>query len=325
MRQPVRIPHDEALELYATMARIRFFEEKILQLCGQNRVPGITQLCIGQEAVAAGSVSPLRHDDFVLATYRGHGHAIAKGSPLHPLMAEVLGRQTGCCKGKGGPMHLTDIQVGNPGLHPIVGAQIPIGCGVALAMKRLQTDRVCLVDFGDGAVQTGIFHESLNLASLWKLPVVFTCSNNLYAVSVPHSAASPVSDVADRAAGYAVPSEIVDGQDVFAVTAAVSHAVERARHGKGPTLIECKTYRFVGHSQFDPNDGEKYRSRKEIELWRRRDPLLIFRKKSILCKVSGSELDSLEAAAKNEVDEATKRALEDPWPAPHEAFTDIYA
>lgn len=324
-RVPPRGRPEDVLHLYATMARIRSFEEKVLQLCLQNKVPGITQLCIGQEAVAAGSVYPLRQDDYILASYRGHGHAIAKGTPLHPLMAEVLGRKTGCCKGKGGPMHLTDVSVGNPGLHPIVGAQLPIGCGVALAMKRLGTDRICLVDFGDGAAQAGIFHESLNLAALWKLPVVFVCSNNLYAVSVPFALASPVPNVADRASAYAMPSQIVDGQSVLAVWEAVGRAVARARRGEGPTLIECKTYRLVGHSQFDSNEGEKYRSRKEIDAWRRRDPLVVLREEVPHHLALHAQFDDLDTAAKRAAEEAAELALQDPWPEPVEAFEDVYA
>jgi len=313
------------LTLYTLMSRIRAFEQKVQELCRQNKVPGISQLCIGQEAVAAGSVSPLRRDDYVLATYRGHGHAIAKGSPMYPLLAEVLGRKTGCCHGKGGPMHLTDVSVGNPGLHPIVGAQIPIGCGVAMGMKRTGKDSVCLVDFGDGAVQAGVFHEGLNLAALWKLPVVFTCSNNLYGVSVPFHKVSPVADVAQRGAAYAMSGEVVDGQDVIAVEAAVANAVARARQGEGPSLIECKTYRYVGHSQFDPNDGEKYRSRQEIEEWSRRDPLLIFRQRVDEHRLNAHQLDEVEAKARIEAEEAAQRALADPFPEISEAFTDIYA
>lgn len=315
----------DALSLYAIMARVRGFEEKVLDLCRLNKVPGITQLCIGQEAIAAGAVLPLRKDDYVLATYRGHGHAIAKGTPLYPLMAEILGRKTGCCKGKGGPMHLTDVSVGNPGLHPIVGAQIPIGCGVGMAMKRLGRDSICLVDFGEGAAQTGIFHESLNLAALWKLPVVFTCSNNLYAVSVSFSKASSVPDVATRAIAYGMPYEIVDGQDVSQVYETVCRGVTRAREGNGPILIECKTYRFSGHSQFDANEGDRYRSRIEIESWKRRDPLQVFRKRAAQYGLSVGDLDAQDQMAKAEVEDATQRALNDPLPEAAEAFEDIYA
>jgi TPP-dependent pyruvate/acetoin dehydrogenase alpha subunit len=307
------------------MSRIRAFEEKVLELCRQNKVSGITQLCIGQEAVAAGAVSALTPEDYVLATYRGHGQAIAKGSPMYPLMAEVLGRNTGCCKGKGGPMHLTDITVGNPGLHPIVGAHIPIGCGVAMAMKRTGKNTVCLVDFGEGAAQAGIFHEALNLAAIWKLPVVFTCSNNLYAVSVPFQKVSPVPNVADRAAAYAMPAKVVDGQDVFSVQAAVREAVQLARVGKGPSLIECRTYRFVGHSQFDPNEGEKYRDRQEIEEWMRRDPLQVFRKGVRRHGLTPEQLDAVDEDAKREAEDAAQRALADPFPSIELAYTDIYA
>jgi TPP-dependent pyruvate/acetoin dehydrogenase alpha subunit len=216
--------------------------------------------------------------------------------------------------------------LGNPGLHPIVGAQIQIGCGVALGMKRTGTDSVCLVDFGDGAAQTGIFHEGLNLAALWKLPVVFTCSNNLYGVSVPFHKVSPVANVAQRACAYDMPSQVVDGQDVLAVQAAVAVAVKRARSGAGPSLIECKTYRYVGHSQFDPNVGEKYRTRQEIEEWCQRDPLIVFRQnRAAKYGIAAKQLDSLEAEAQSEAGEAARQALADPFPESEDAYTDIYS
>ncbi len=315
----------QGLELYRLMVLVRKFEDKVLDLCRRNLVPGIAQLCQGQEATVVGTVFPLKATDYVCPTYRGHGHSIVKGTPLLPLMAEILGRATGCCKGKGGPMHLTDISVGNPGEQPVVGAHLPIACGLAFAAKRKGTNQVCLVDFGEGAVQAGIFHESLNLAALWKLPVVFVCENNEYAVSVPFRQVSPVPRVADRAAAYGMPACQVDGMNVFAVLEATTRALERARQGEGPTLLDCTTYRLVGHSQFDTNDGLKYRSQEELEYWRQRDPIAQHRQVLEKLGVASGRLDQIDEAARQEVEKAAEEALQAPWPQVEDAFSDLFA
>ena len=312
------------LKLYFWMHRIRVFEDALLALQQSGRVPGLAQLCQGQEASVVGSVYPLRQTDWMLATYRGHGHAIAKGTPLRPLMAEMLGKATGCCKGKGGPMHLTDMTVRNPGIHPIVGAHLPIAVGIGMSCSRLEPGSVCLVDFGDGAAQCGTFHESLNLASLWKLPVIFVCENNQYAVSVPFHQASATRTVAERAAAYAMPGVLVDGMDVLAVLQASQDAVERARRGEGPTLIECSTYRFVGHSQHDPDNGLKYRTAEELESWRRRDPVVTFRVALMECGVTGEAIKEQESSDRADVEDAVQFALDSPFPELEEAYRDVY-
>lgn len=315
----------EALELHRWMLRVREFENVVSSWCQKQIVPGISHQCVGQEASAVGSVYPLRREDKILVSYRGHGHSIVKGTPLAPLFAEILGRSGGCCKGKGGPMHLTDVSVGNLGENPIVGAHLSIACGVAYALKRRGTDLICLCDFGEGSVQIGTFHETLNLAAIWKLPVVFVCENNQYAISVPFSAASPVERVVDRAPAYNLPGVRVDGNDVRAVVGAVRKAAERARLGQGPTLIECVTYRYAGHSQFD--DGSSYRRREEVEEWRtQRDPITRFR--VVLreeFRVSEETLTRLEREVKDEVDHAAQEALASPAPEPGAASEDIFS
>jgi len=313
-----------AIELYSLMHRIRLFEDALLELQLAGKVPGLAQLCQGQEAAVAGSVYSLRRTDWMIATYRGHGHAIAKGSPMRPLMAEMLGKATGCCKGKGGPMHLTDMAVRNPGLHPVVGAHLPIAVGIGMSCRKLEPGSVCLVDFGDGAAQCGTFHESLNMAALWKLPVVFVCENNLYAVSVPISEASASATIAQRAAAYSMPGVRVDGMDVLAVLEASEQAIGRARRGEGPSLIECVCYRYVGHSQHDPDSGLKYRSREEIEAWKQRDPIVTFRARLAEFGVASESVEDLETRNRAEVDDAAQFALDSPYPDFEEAFTDVY-
>jgi len=312
------------LELYSWMHRIRVFEDALLALQQAGKVPGLAQLCQGQEASVVGSVYPLRPTDWMLATYRGHGHAIAKGTSLWPLMAEMLGKATGCCKGKGGPMHLTDMAVRNPGIHPVVGAHLPIAVGIGMSCRRLEPGSVCLVDFGDGAAQCGTFHESLNLASLWKLPVIFVCENNHYAVSVPFHEASATRTVAERAIAYAMPGVLVDGMDVIAVLQASQDAVERARRGEGPTLIECSTYRFVGHSQHDPDNGLKYRTQEELESWRRRDPIVTFRAELVERGVPDETIKQRESSDRADVEDAVQFAMDSPSPEPEEAYRDVY-
>ena len=306
------------------MHRIRLFEDALLELQLAGKVPGLAQLCQGQEAAVAGSVYSLRRTDWMIATYRGHGHAIAKGSPMRPLMAEMLGKATGCCKGKGGPMHLTDMAVRNPGLHPVVGAHLPIAVGIGMSCRKLEPGSVCLVDFGDGAAQCGTFHESLNMAALWKLPVVFVCENNLYAVSVPISEASASATIAQRAAAYSMPGVRVDGMDVLAVLEASEQAIGRARRGEGPSLIECVCYRYVGHSKHDPDSGLKYRSREEIEAWKQRDPIVTFRARLAEFGVASESVEDLETRNRAEVDDAAQFALDSPYPDFEEAFTDVY-
>jgi pyruvate dehydrogenase E1 component alpha subunit len=312
----------ELLEMYSQMLTIRFFEEKVFELYGQNLVPGTIHLYAGEEAVAVGVCANLRRDDYITSTHRGHGHCIAKGAQLDKTMAEILGRKTGYCKGKGGSMHIADFSVGMLGATAVVGAGIPIASGAGLSIKLKGTDQVVACFFGDGASNQGTFHEGINLAAVWHLPVVFVCENNLYAMGTRQSNVMLVENVADRASGYGIPGVTVDGNDVLAVHEAAYTAVERARRGEGPTLLECKTYRLKGHSRYDP---AAYRPKDEVEEWLKKDAIARFQErlleKSIL---NDAEVRRIVQQAKNEVEKATKFALESPFPEAQEAIRDVY-
>ncbi len=305
-----------------TMLKIRYFEEKVFELLGKDLIKGASHLYAGEEAVAMGAVAAIREDDYIASTHRGHGHCLAKGGDLKKMMAELCGRATGYCKGRGGSMHIADVSKGNLGATGIVGSNIAVAAGAALSMKMQKMDKVVLCFFGDGASNTGGFHESLNMASVWKLPVVFICENNLYGMSVSVGRASAVSDIAVRATAYNMPGEIVDGMDILAVKGAVSKAVKRAREGKGPTLIECKTYRYYGHSRSDPR---AYRTRDEEKEWRKKDPIENFKKKLLEKKMmTEEEISGLEKRTQKEVDEAAEYALSSPWPSVDELMDDVY-
>ena len=260
-------------DLLRQMWLIRAFEEKAENLYAQGKIHGTMHLSIGMEASAVGAVAALRPDDYILSTHRGHGHGIAKGADLDRMMAEFMGKETGYCRGRGGSMHIADVAGGNLGANGVVAGGIPIAVGVGLSQKMQGTGRVCLSFFGDGAANSGPFHEALNMAAIWTLPVVFVCENNQYAMSYPASKAFAIPRISDRAAGYGMPGETVDGNDLNAVYAAVSRAVERARAGEGPSLVENVTYRWRGHSKSDAN---RYRSREEIEAWKEKDPIARF-------------------------------------------------
>ena len=314
---------EKLAELYRKMVEIRLFEEKVFELYGQNLVPGTIHLYVGEEAVAVGVCSTLGEGDYITSTHRGHGHCIAKGADLKRTMAEILGKKTGYCKGKGGSMHIADFNVGMLGATAVVGAGLPIAVGAGLSARLRKTDQVVACFFGDGASNQGTFHESLNMASTWKLPVIFVCENNLYAMGTRQSKAMNVESIADRAAAYGIHGRTVDGNNVLAVYEATCEAVERARRGEGPTLIECKTYRHKGHSRVDP---AKYRSKEEVQEWLRKDPVESFRehltREHLLAEM---ELESIEKEAAARVDDAVKFALESPYPAPEEALEDVYA
>ena len=260
-----------ALELYRVMRTIRAFEERAIQLFGENKMWGTIHSYAGEEAIAAGVCAHLRDDDWITSTHRGHGHCIAKGADLGKMFAELLGRETGYCRGRGGSMHIADTSKGNLGANGVVGGGIPIATGAALTSKTLGSDRVAVSFFGDGAANQGSFHESLNLAAIWKLPVVYVCENNQYAESLPTKKAFAVEDITVRASSYGIPGVRVDGCDVRAVHDAAGEAVRRARKGDGPTLLVAETYRHEGHYYGDPR---RYQSKEEIESWRTRyDPL----------------------------------------------------
>jgi len=310
-------------EMYRKMLEIRSFEEKVFELYGQNLVPGTIHLYAGEEAVAVGVCSCLRKDDYITSTHRGHGHCIAKGAELKRTMAEILGKKTGYCKGKGGSMHIADFAVGMLGATAVVGAGLPIAVGAALSAKLRKTDQVAACFFGEGASNQGTFHESINMASAWTLPVIFVCENNLYAMGTRQSRIMNLEDIADRAASYGIPGVKVDGNDVLAVFEASQKAVDRARRGDGPTLVECKTYRHKGHSRVDP---AKYRPKEEVEQWMARDPLRRFKETLLQNSLfSEAELRGVEEKVAVGIEEAVKFALQSPYPAPEEALEDVYA
>jgi pyruvate dehydrogenase E1 component alpha subunit len=313
----------KAVEIYHKMLEIRLFEEKVFELYGQNLVPGTIHLYAGEEAVAVGVCANLRRDDYVVSTHRGHGHCIAKGARLDKTMAEILGKKTGYCKGKGGSMHIADFGVGMLGATAVVGAGIPIATGAGLSIKLRGTDQTVACFFGDGASNQGTFHEGINMAAVWKLPVLFVCENNLYAMGTRQTRVMQIRDVADRAASYGIPGVSVDGNDVVAVYDAAQRAVERARRGEGPTLLECKTYRQKGHSRWDP---ATYRPKEEVAEWLERDPVRRFRKKLLEDRyLSEAEVAKMEKETADAVDAAVQFALDSPNPAAEEALEDVYA
>ncbi len=310
-------------EMYRKMLEIRLFEEKVFDLYGQNLVPGTIHLYAGEEAVAVGVCSNLNVDDYITSTHRGHGHCIAKGADLRRTMAEILGKKTGYCKGKGGSMHIADFAVGMLGATAVVGAGLPIAVGAGLSAKLRKTSQVVACFFGEGASNQGTFHESINMASVWALPVVFVCENNLYAMGTRQSRIMSIQNVADRAAAYGIPGVIVDGNDVLVVYEAARTAVERARAGKGPTLIECKTYRHKGHSRVDSG---KYRPKEEVEEWLGKDPLKRFRQAMLGNGIlTQTELEHVEKEVADEVTDAVKFALDSPYPEGKEALENVYA
>ncbi len=311
------------LGIYEQMLRIRRCEEQSLEMHAARQIPGNLHPYIGQEAVAAGACACLRRDDYIVSTHRGHGHVLAKGGTMKRLLAELLGKGTGYNKGKGGTLHVQSIEVGMLGTISLVGGGLPLGLGGGLAAKVKGTDQVTVVFFGDGASNQGTFHECLNMASLWRLPVVFVCENNLYAMSVAVGVSTSVQDIGSRASAYDMPGVTLDGNDAVAVYETVRSAVARARKGEGPTLIECKTYRQKGHYTADP---ERYRSAEEKEAWLKRDP--IDRLRNVLTEtgaLSGRKDKAIRDRVEKEVKEAAEFALSSPPPADEEALTDVFA
>ena len=322
-KMTLNLPKENLIKMYRKMLEIRFFEEKVFELYGQNLVPGTIHLYAGEEAVAVGVCNALSQDDYITSTHRGHGHCIAKGADLKRTMAEILGRETGYCKGKGGSMHIADFSIGMLGATAIVGAGLPIAVGAALSAKLRKTGQVVACFFGEGASNQGTFHESINMASAWKLPVIFVCENNLYAMGTRQSRIMNIENISDRAPSYGIPGVSVDGNDVLAVYETAQVATERARRGEGPTLIECKTYRHKGHSRVDP---AKYRPREEVEEWLRKDPIKRLRSNLIQTDISiEAELQEIEKKVSSAIEDAVKFAVESPYPTPEEALEDVYA
>ena len=321
----MKIKKDTLLDLYTTMLTIRLFEDRIVDLYARGEVPGLVHLYIGEEAVATGICEALRDDDYITSTHRGHGHVIAKGAKLKPMMAELFGKRSGYCKGKGGSMHIADMNIGILGANGIAGGGLPIAVGAGWSAKWRGTDQVTACFFGDDASNNGTFHESLNLASLHKLPVIFVCENNLYGISICQIKHQPIADVAIRAHSYDMPGVTVDGNDALDVYHAAVKAVKRARAGEGPTLIECKTYRWRGHHEGDPNQGERYRTKAEIQEWKDRCPIVRFTQKLIDDKVATKKkLSGIEKEIAAEIDAAVVFARESEFPAVEEMYEDVF-
>ena len=321
------IPTDKILDIYNRILRIRRFEEQVGKLFAQGQLPGFVHLYIGEEAVGAGVCAALRDDDYIISTHRGHGHVIAKGGDFKRMMAELFGKATGYCKGKGGSMHIADFDIGMLGACGIVGGGIPVAVGAGLSAYYRGTDQVSVTFFGDGAANEGSFHESLNLASALKLPVIFVCENNQYGEFTPAAKAMNIKDIADRAKGYGIPGVIADGTDALAMYSAASEAVARARSGQGPTLLEAKTHRKGGHSEGEDAflAGQKYRLSAEQEEARKKDPLLRLHDYVTEHKLVAMEsIETLDQQIIQEVTEAVAYARSSPDPDLNILYEDMW-
>jgi TPP-dependent pyruvate/acetoin dehydrogenase alpha subunit len=322
--QKLVLSKEQSLGLLRTMLLIRFCEEQVVKSYARGEIPGGVHMYIGEEAVATGVCANLRDDDAVFSTHRGHGHALAKGMNPERMIAEVMGKATGCCGGRGGSMHLFEPSVGFYGTSGIVGPSILLAAGAGYTSKLAKSDRVGVAFFGDGGSNNGAFHEGINMATAWQLPVIFVCENNLYATEVPFKYASKSPSIAGRAQGYGLPGFEVDGNDVLAVYQAAGEAVARARAGNGPTLLECKTYRFRPHSEGMRDTG--YRSREEVDAWKQRDPIKIF--KALLLEqgtAAQAEVEALEAEVQKTAEEAANWARKSPMPDPATVADYLYS
>ena len=323
MNTEMNVAPETLIWMYATMVKIRQFEDRVYLLFLQGEMPGTIHLYQGQEAIAAGVCANLRKEDVITSTHRPHGHAIAKGVALKSLMAELFAKKTGCCEAKGGSMHVGDIDVGMIPAIAIVGGSIPVATGCALAFKMMNLDRVAVCFFGDGASNTGAFHEGINMGAIWNLPVVYVCENNLYGASTHVNKVMKIKNIVERASSYGIPGKIVDGNDVFAVYEAAKEAIHRAREGKGPTLLECKTYRRGGHSR---TDACRYRPKEEVEYWLAKDPIPRAKEKLIKMGILTEEkAKQIEEGVKMEIDEAIEYAKKSPSPRPEDTLTNVFA
>ena len=314
---------ENILKMYQAMLKIRYFENEITNVYSRGLMPGLAHLYIGEEAVAVGVCSNLTKRDFAVSTHRGHGHLIAQGADLKKMMAEVLGKEAGYCKGKGGSMHISDFSKGILGANGIVGAGIPIATGSGYSAKVRGTDQVTVAFFGDAASNQGTFHESINMVAAWKLPVVYVCENNLYGISVDIRKVTNTKDIATRALAYDIPGVLVDGNDILEVYRVTKEAVKRARKGEGPSLIECKTYRWKGHHLGDP--GRVYRLEKETKGWMTRCPIKTYKVRLLNENVvTDKELVIIEENIKQMVEEAANFAIKSPYPKEEEAFEDLF-
>lgn len=314
----------KAVEIYAKMTRIRFFEERVAELFAEGELPGFVHLYIGEEASAVGVCSNLATEDYITSTHRGHGHCIAKGGDVARMMAELMGKRTGYNKGKGGSMHLASTELGILGANGVVAAGMPIAVGAALSAQFQKNGRVTVAFFGDGATNQGTFHEAVNFASVFGLPVVFVCENNQYGVGTRITESTNIKDIATRAISYGIPGEIVDGQDVLKVREASAKLIERARSGYGPALLECKTWRYRAHFEGEPDTA--YKSKDEEAEWSKRDPILVARKACIdAALLTAEEMDGIEREVHGEIESAVEFARSSPDPRPEEALGDLFA
>ncbi len=306
------LPRDVKIEMLKKMYLIRAFENEAERLYMRGLVHGTMHLSVGEEAVAVGTIYALSQDDYITSTHRGHGHMIAKGGNIDRMFAEFLGKETGYCKGRGGSMHIADTKLGNLGATGIVGTGIPIATGAGLALKRRKEKKVVLSFFGDGAANEGMFFESLNMAAIWKLPVIYLCENNMYAMSSSVKKFVPTENIADRACAFNIPGIVADGMDVVEVYTAVKRARRRALSGEGPTLIEAKTYRYKGHSKSDKN---LYRTKEEIEDWKKKDPIKKFEKYLIeRNEISDIDIEKIKKEVKEEIQKGVEFAIKSPHP-----------
>ena len=318
------IQNEELKTLYRKMLTIRRFEERAIKELEAGNVYGFIHSYIGQEAIAVGVCAHLRIDDRIVSNHRGHGHCIAKGADMRYMMAEIFGKKTGYCKGKGGSMHIADFKIGMLGANGIVGAGLPIATGSAIAAQLEEKDSISVVFFGDGAVGEGEFHESLNLASIWNLPIVFVCENNMYGVNTPTSYSMAAENVADRAAAYSMPGVTADGNDIFKVYETAREAVRRARAGEGPSLIEFKTYRWRAH--FEGGGMPDLRPKDELEEWKKKCPVAFMERQLINMGImTPDELKQLDSEIMSHVQEAVDFAVQSPEPAPEDAMEDIFS
>jgi TPP-dependent pyruvate/acetoin dehydrogenase alpha subunit len=315
---------NDLIKLYRTMLTIRRFEERVSAEYARGNILGYVHLYIGEEAIATGVCNNLRNDDRIVSSHRGHGHSIAKGADVKRMMAEIFGKKTGYCKGKGGSMHIADFSVGMLGANGIVGAGMPIAVGAAMAAQLEKKERVAAVFFGDGASQEGEFHESMSLASVWKLPLIFVCENNLYAAGTPAKFALPIKDIYKKAESYSMEGFVVDGNDVVAVHEIARELVARARKSEGPFLLECKTYRW--HSHFEMTTLPDLRPKEELESWMRKCPVAAMEKRLLAGGVvTQNELSGINRGILEKIEEAVKYAKESPLPNPEDALEDVYS
>jgi pyruvate dehydrogenase E1 component alpha subunit len=310
--------------IYEIMYRMRRFEEEVFEFYKKGLMPGLAHLYLGEEAVAAGVCAALNEDDYIGSSHRGHGHLVARGADIKRMMAEILGKEDGYSHGKGGSMHIMALDKGILGANGIVGGEIPIATGAAYSAKYRGTDQVAVSFFGDSASNEGTFHESINMAAAWDLPCIYIIENNLYGISVDIRDVTNTIDLADRAKGYGIPGIVVNGMDVDEVYAVAVEAIERARKGKGPSIIECKTYRWQGHHVGDPADYRARRDKDEKQQWMERCPVKNFRAKLLAAGVKKAEISKIEKSVEAEVAAAVQFATDSPYPAPQEAFSDVF-